>query len=161
MDNRRIFLLAALAIVGFAIYQTWMLDYGPRPTAETPAAVTGAPPANSAAAPATASRAGAAAAVNAPGTAPALAKGQEIHVRTDVLDLTLDTAGGDIRRAALLRYPETLKDANQPVKLLDDADADLMVLQGGLQSQQGGAPGADAVFKSDKTDYQLAEGADT
>ena len=50
MDNRRMFLLAAVAIVGFAIYQTWMLDYGPRPQPETPAAPTSAavPPANTA-----------------------------------------------------------------------------------------------------------------
>jgi YidC/Oxa1 family membrane protein insertase len=163
MDNRRIFLLAALAIVGFAIYQTWMLDYGPRPTAEqaAPAGATGAPPANSAAIPAAASHPAATPAVaSAPGSAPALVKGQEIHVRTDVLDLTLDTAGGDIRQAELLRYPESLKTPAQPVKLLDDSDATLMVLQGGLQSQQGGAPGADAVFKSAQTDYALADGAD-
>jgi len=165
MDNRRIFLLAALAIVGFAVYQTWMLDYGPRPTAEqaVPAAATGAPPANTATLPAAASHGAAtpAAGPNAPGAAPLLAKGQEIHVRTDVLDLTLDTAGGDIRRAELLRYPETLKNPDQPVRLLDDSDATLMVLQGGLQSQQGGAPGADAVFKSERNDYALADGADT
>ena len=162
MDNRRIFLLAALAIVGFAIYQTWMLDYAPRPEQAAPAAATGAPPANSAAAPAAASHPAPGAVANAPGQAPALVKGQEIHVRTDVLDLTLDTAGGDIRRAELLKYPETLKTLDQPVKLLDDADADLMVLQGGLQSQQqGGAPGADAVFKAERNDYALADGADT
>ena len=163
MDNRRIFLLAALAIVGFAIYQTWMLDYGPRPTAEqaVPAASTLAPPANTAAAPAGASHAAAAPAASGPGNAPALVKGQDIHVRTDVLDLTLDTASGDIRRAELLKYPETLKAQDQPVKLLDDSDATLMVLQGGLQSQQGGVPGADAVFKTAQTDYSLAEGADT
>jgi YidC/Oxa1 family membrane protein insertase len=162
MDNRRIFLLGALAIVGFAIYQTWMLDYGPRPTADqpAPAAVTGAPAANSAVVPAAASHA-ALPVASAPGNAPGLVKGQEIHVHTDVLDLTLDTAGGDIRRAALLRYPETLKAPDQPVKLLDDTDATLMVLQGGLQAQQGGAPAADAVFKSAQTDYTLADGADT
>ena len=162
MDNRRIFLLAALAIVGFAIYQTWMLDYGPRPTAQAvPAASTLAPPVNTAAVPAAASHTAAAIpAASAPGSAQPLVKGQEIHVRTDVLDLTLDTAGGDIRRAALIKYPEALKAPDQPVKLLDDGDATLMVLQGGLQSQQGGAPGADAVFKSAQTDYALADGAD-
>jgi YidC/Oxa1 family membrane protein insertase len=165
MDNRRIFLLAALAIVAFAIYQTWMLDYAPRPTADTavPAASTAAPSISSAAAPAgagsTAGGVGMPAA--APGVAVALAKGQEIHVRTDVLDLTLDSAGGDIRRAALLRYPETLKDPSQLVKVLDDADATLMVLQGGLQAQQGTAPGADAQFSSPQTDYSLAEGSQT
>ncbi len=163
MDNRRIFLLAALAIVAFAIYQTWMLDYGPRPTADTtvPAASTAAPSMSSAAAPAGAVSTAGGAGAAAPGVAIALSKGQEIHVRTDVLDLTLDSAGGDIRRAALLRYPETLKDPSQLVKVLDDSDATLMVLQGGLQAQQGTAPGADAQFSSPQTDYSLAEGSQT
>ena len=165
MDNRRIFLLAALGIVAFAIYQSWMLDYGPKPTADqaVPAASAAAPAAGTAVAPATvtASGAGAAAAVVAPGVAGALPKGQPIHVRTDVLDLTLDTADGDIRQAALLKYPETLKEPGKPVRVLDDSDATLMVLQGGLQAQQGDAPGADARFTTPQTEYALAEGSDT
>jgi len=168
MDNRRILLLAALGIVVFAVYQTWMLDYGPKGTPESatpaPASTTLAgPPASGAAAPAagTANGAGAAAAVNAPGAAVALPKGKQIHVRTDVLDLTLDTAGGDIRRAALLRYPETLKDPGQPVQLLDDSDATLMVLQGGLQAEQGAAPAGDAQFSAPQSEYSLADGSNT
>jgi YidC/Oxa1 family membrane protein insertase len=163
MDNRRIFLLAALAIVAFAIYQTWMLDYAPKnvPDSATPTATTSAgPPATSAAAPAATSAAGAPT-VGAPLTTVTLPKGQAIHVRTDVLDLTLDTAGGDIRDAALLKYPETLKDPNQPVRVLDDSDATLMVLQGGLQAQQGSAPGADARFTTPQTEYSLADGSDS
>ena len=164
MDNRRIFLLAALGIVAFAIYQSWMLDYGPKPTADqaVPAASSAAPAAGTVTAPAASSASGAGvAAVVAPGVAGALPKGQPIHVRTDVLDLTLDTAGGDIRQAALLKYPETLKDPSQPVRVLDDSDATLMVLQGGLQAQQGDAPGADARFTTPQTEYALAEGSDT
>src|SRR6185312_5851950 len=165
MDNRRIFLLAASGIVAFAIYQSWMLDYGPKPTADqaVPAASTAAPATGTATVPAASSagRAGAAAAVVAPGVAGALPKGQAIHVRTDVLDLTLDTAGGDIRQAALLKYPETLKDPSKPVRVLDDSDATLMVLQGGLQAQQGDAPAADARFTTPQTEYALAEGSDT
>jgi YidC/Oxa1 family membrane protein insertase len=164
MDNRRIFLLAALGIVAFAIYQSWMLDYGPKPTADqaVPAASTAAPVAATAVAPAAVatSRAGTGAVV-APGVAGALPKGQPIHVRTDVLDLTLDTAGGDIRQASLLKYPETLKEPGKPVRVLDDSAATLMVLQGGLQAQQGDAPGADAQFTTPQTEYALAEGSDT
>ncbi|HEY3859893.1 MAG TPA: membrane protein insertase YidC [Gammaproteobacteria bacterium] len=158
MDNRRIFLLAALAIVAFAIYQTWMLDYAPKPEAESvPAASTMAPPAATVAASAAASHSDV---VTVPGTAAAtLPKGQEIHVRTDVLDLTLDTAGGDIRRAALLRYPQTLKDPSTPVQVLDDSDPTLMVLQGGLQAEQGTAPGADAQFTAAQSEYVLADGS--
>ncbi len=167
MDNRRIFLLAALGIVAFAIYQSWMLDYGPResvPNGATPTAVstTAAASVGTAAAPAAGNAAGAGVtAVAAPGAAGAIPKGQPIHVRTDVLDLTLDTAGGDIRQAALLKYPETLKDPSQPVRVLDDSDATLMVLQGGLQAQQGDAPGTEARFTTPQTEYVLAEGSDT
>src|SRR5579872_4455524 len=120
MDNRRIFLVAAVAIIVFAVYQTWMLDYGPRPeptaapTAATSAAV---PPANTAGAPAASSGGMVASGpASAPAVAAALPKGQEIHVHTDVLDLTLETAGGDIRRAELIKYPVTLKDPSQHVR---------------------------------------------
>ena len=165
MDNRRLVLLAALAIVFFALYQAWQLDYGPKPEPEP------APPATSAQAPAAANiPTGGAGATNAPAasatTSPVavvtLPKGQEIHLRTDVLDLVLDTAGGDIRRAELLKFPEELKNPDQHVRVLDDRDATLLVLQGGLQGGQGmPAPGADAVYSAPKTEYALADGSDT
>src|SRR5579859_5980739 len=87
MDNRRIFLVAAVAIIAFAVYQTWMLDYGPRPEPQaTLAAATSAavPPANTVGAPA-ASSGGVASGVgaSAPTMAAALPTGQEIHVHTD------------------------------------------------------------------------------
>jgi YidC/Oxa1 family membrane protein insertase len=163
MDNRRLFLIAALAIVGFSAYQAWMLDYGPRPEPEAvPAASTaaGAPPANTAGAPAASTQTSGGAGVSmAPNANTTLAKAQPIHVRTDVLDLTLDTAGGDIRRAELIQYPETLKDPDKRVKLLDDGAGTLMVLQGGLQAEQAPAPGADAVYTAPQSEYVLGEGA--
>ncbi|HEY1992682.1 MAG TPA: membrane protein insertase YidC, partial [Gammaproteobacteria bacterium] len=164
MDNRRIFLVAAVAIIAFAVYQTWMLDYGPRPQPQAaPAAATGGtasiavPPANTAGAPAATNGAGA---VAAPAVA-ALPKGQPIHVRTDVLDLVLDTAGGDIRRAELVKYPVTLKDPDQHVRVLDDSPDTLLVQQGGVQADKGPAIGADAVYSTPLTDYTLGEGSDT
>ena len=166
MDNRRIFLLAFAAVIAFAAYQTWMLDYGPRPppaAASTQASTAAVPPANtaSAATAATGTTGGAGMSVAAPATAAALPKGQAIHIRTDVLDLTLDTAGGDIRRAALLKYPVTLKDTSQHVLALDDAPDTLLVQQGGVQAEQGRALGADALYSTPRTDYVLADGSDT
>ena len=158
MDNRRIFLLAIFVFIAFLIYQAWMQDYGPKPApAAAPAAVTGIAPA---AAPMAASGAGpVVAAVAAPLSLP---KGRQIHVHTDVLDLVIDTAGGDIRRAELLKYPEDLKDPDKHVRVLDDEDADLLVLQSGLQAAPGmAAPGADAVYSTAQTDYSLAEGSDS
>lgn len=165
MDNRRIFLVAAVAIIVFAVYQTWMLDYGPRPAPATaPAAGTAAavPPANTAGAPAASSGGSVASGpASAPAVAAALPKGQEIHVHTDVLDLTLDTAGGDIRRAELIKYPVTLKDPTQHVRVLDDSPDTLLVQQGGVQADKGPGIGADAVYSTPQSEYTLADGSDT
>ena len=163
MDNRRILLLGAFLFIAFMLYQAWMLDYGPKPEpqAGTPAAATATGVVN--ATPGAVSGAGAtvvsATALPAPAILP---KGREIHVRTDVLDLVIDTAGGDIRRAELLKYPEDLKDPAKHVRVLDDADADLLVLQSGLQAAPGmPAPGADAAYTAGQSDYVLAEGSDS
>ena len=171
MDNRRIILFAALAFVGFLLYQAWLQDYGPRsaPEGTTPAAVTaeqGAPAAASAstppAAPGSITTASTVAPLAAAPANAALPKGREIHVRTDVLDLMIDTAGGDIRRAALLKYPQELKDTDKLVRVLDDQDATLLVLQSGLQPAAGSAaPGADTVYTAAADSYTLAEGSDS
>ena len=171
MDNRRIILFAALAFVGFLLYQAWLQDYGPKsaPEGATSAAATaeqGAPAAASVAMPPAAPGSVATVApVAQPAAVPAsagLPKGREIHVRTDVLDLVIDTAGGDIRRAALLKYPQELKDTDKLVRVLDDQDATLLVLQSGLQPAAGSAaPGADAVYTAAADSYTLAEGSDS
>ena len=161
MDNRRILLLGALLFIAFMLYQAWMLDYGPKPAPEAaaPAAATATGVVN--AAPGAVTGAGAAAAaINVPAPA-TLPEGREIHVHTDVLELAIDTTGGDIRRADLLQYPEDLKDPAKHVRLLDDADASLLVLQSGLQAAPGlPAPGADAVYTVAQGEYALAEGSD-
>ncbi|MFI4967954.1 MAG: membrane protein insertase YidC [Gammaproteobacteria bacterium] len=161
MDNRRIFLLAGFVFVAFLIYQAWMQDYGPKPAPEA-----AAPAATSAVAPTPAATSGAG---GATATSPAvvsapivLPKGREIHVHTDVLDLVIDTAGGDIRSAQLLKYPQELKDPSVHVRVLDDQDASLLVLQSGLQAAPGmPAPGADAAYTATQSDYTLADGSDT
>ncbi len=159
VDNRRIFLFGALALVGFALYQAWMLDYGPKPefAQPAPAASTAGPPAAASGAP----QSGAVATAT-PAAAAALPKGQELQVHTDVLDLVIDTAGGGISRADLSKYPESLKAPDEHVRLLDDRDATLLVLQGGLQADAGmAAPGADAIYSAAQTEYRLADGSDT
>ncbi len=170
MDNRRIILFAALAFVGFLLYQAWLQDYGPKPAPEATATEQGAPAAASNATPPaapgsrTAAATDTAPAAQAPAlpAAAALPKGREIHVRTDVLDLVLDTAGGDIRRAELLKYPVELKDPDRVVRVLDDQDATLLVLQSGLQPAAGSAaPAAGALWSAGADSYALADGSDS
>jgi YidC/Oxa1 family membrane protein insertase len=155
INNPRIFLWGALALVLFADYNTWTSDYAAKapaatqatgaerahPTAsanelgnrvpEAPAPAASAAPAGSAS-PAPAATAGAAAAVPVaePGAEPQNAP--SVHVRTDVLDIEISTRGGTITQADLLEYPKVKGEA-APVRLEnDDTPQSLYELQSGL-----------------------------
>ena len=161
MDNRRLFLFAALVMVAFLIYQAWMQDYGPKPSAQPPAANTTAAPVpeiplapNAPAS--TANRASSSAEAAPNPSVTKLPAGEQIHVRTDVLDVVIDTAGGDIRQAELLGYPVELKKP-QLVKVLNSDNAELLIAQSGLQTHSGPtAPTHEALYTVSQNQYQLA-----
>ena len=58
-------------------------------------------------------------------------KNRVIDVQTDVLDMKIDTLGGNIVQASLLKYPSTLN-SDKPYLLLNDEPNNLYVVQGGL-----------------------------
>ncbi|HEX6549719.1 MAG TPA: membrane protein insertase YidC [Gammaproteobacteria bacterium] len=166
MDNRRIFLLAAGLFIAFLIYQAWMRDYGPQPVpapADVPAAATRAPDASAPPLPPVpdADSTGKQAATQQPTAAPPTPAqpGTLIHVHTDVLDLNIDTAGGNIRDARLLDYPAELKDPRILVHVLSSAPDDLLLFQSGLQTRSGPtAPVQTALYTTNRTDYSLTPG---
>jgi YidC/Oxa1 family membrane protein insertase len=166
MDNQRLFVWAALALVLWLNYITWQRDYAPPPapvttTATTPTqahkpaetlpelpsdstASSGAPPAPAAAAPATASTEGAPAPV--------------IHVVTDVLDMDISTRGGELQRADLLKYPKVKDKPDDLVRLFNTQN--LFVARSGLRAADKRAePTHLAVFQSAASEYKLAPGA--
>jgi len=161
MDNRRLFLFAALVMVAFLIYQAWMQDYGPKTPAPQPlvANTTAVPAPEIPTAPnapaSTANAASSAEAVPNPGVTK-LPVGEQIHVRTDVLDVIIDTAGGDIRQAKLPKYPVELKKP-QLVKVLNSDNAELLIAQSGLQTHSGPmAPTYEALYSASQKQYELA-----
>ena len=80
-------------------------------------------------------------------------------VRTDVLDVLIDSKGGDLVRADLRAYPVDKTSPDTPVRLLNDAPAERWEFQTGLRSAIGGAePNHIAVFRTASNDYTLAEG---
>lgn len=169
MDNRRIFLLAAGLFIAFLLYQAWMQDYGPKPapsSAATPAANTQMPEAVAPPLP-PASDTGAttkppATEVAAAAPVAATPQGKLVHVHTDVLDLSIDTAGGNIRDARLLDYPEELKDPQTKVHVLNSIPAELLLFESGLQTVTGPtAPAQTALYTATNTDYTLASGQRT
>ena len=168
MDNYRILIFAALSVVIIFLWQAWQQEQVVPPTAVTaPAsqqaqsgvAQTPAEPAASASVtpPATASGAPAAA---APSTTPAIEKpglvsGQRVHVKTDVLDVIIDTHGGDMRQADLTAYPVKVTEPEKPVRLLDESPSTLFVAQSGLLANRP-APDHHAQFTVEKTEYALS-----
>jgi YidC/Oxa1 family membrane protein insertase len=98
--------------------------------------------------------------VTAPTDAPISATataGNKIRVVTDVLDLDLNTRGGDIERASLLKYPINKDQPDTPVQLLSAEPATLFVTRSGLLSPVAtAAPNHLAIYTTQSSDYRLA-----
>jgi len=174
MDNPRLYLWIALALLAWMNVVQWDRDYGKPAAPATPSAATvdGAPP--SATAPAGASQlpalpteakpaapAATAAGVATPPSAAADAGNPpSVHVVTDVLDLDISLRGGDLLRADLLKYPVDKKPGSRPVRLLSTDAAAFGVARSGLRAADGRAdPTHLATFASASTEYRLAPGA--
>jgi YidC/Oxa1 family membrane protein insertase len=174
MNQTRTFLLLALAAVAYVLFNTWMSDYH-RPPPQPAAATSVAAAASALAAPSSAPVTAAAAASNAgvptataqapaPATSRAapprgeVAPGKKITVTTDLLALTIDTRGGTVADAHLLKYPKTLG-SKQSVKLLSSDPKTFYQAQSGLIGIDGhAAPTHKTLFHADKTHYALAPG---
>jgi len=159
MDFQRVLAFTALALVLLLLWQAWQKDYGPQP-ATSPAAeeTTGAardlPP----------EAAPQGSAPQAPDAAPVatLASGRRITAETDLLRLTIDTRGGDLRRVELLDYPEEAEQPDEPFVLLDDVPGRrFYVAQSGLRSAAGSelpAPDHHTEFQVSREQFRLQEG---
>ncbi len=171
METQRLILMIALMITGLLLWQSWELDKNP------PIAV--ASYQDQAILP---SIPGQEAVIPSDGSVPAMppsrrigevsavteqqlttsSHAQVIRVVTDVLDIELSSAGGDVRKAGLLTYPVALKEPDVVVQMMNDTMPRLFIGQSGLISRNGAdvLPDHHAVFQSDQTEYRLAEGDD-
>jgi YidC/Oxa1 family membrane protein insertase len=161
MELRRTLLIVAMAVVGYMLILTWQKDYGAKPAADvvaTTATSTTTPVAANSDVPAVPT---AAASTDAPVDTAVQTSGL-ITVKTDVLDLQIDTRGGDIVRAALPQYTESI-DSKKAFVLMDHSAVRTYVAQSGLI----GANGPDAAatgrpqYQVSARDFTLAEGNDT
>ncbi len=91
-------LVIALLFVSFMIWQAWEQDKNPQPQAQQTTQTT-------------TTAAGSAADQGVP----ASGQGKLISVKTDVLDLTINTRGGDVEQALLPAYPKELN-STQPFR---------------------------------------------
>ncbi len=167
MDNQRIIAWGVLALLLWLGYVTWQKDYAPPPapvvatsqtvaqprTTELPALPSDGTTATAAATPATATPAA---------TAESAANAATIRVRTDVLDLTLSTQGGEFQTADLLKYPLVKNNPDVPVRLFNSQPGDgLFLARSGLRAADGRSePTHLAIFQSAATEYRLEDGQD-
>ncbi len=167
MNSTRLFLWLTLFMMMWFTYRAWLTDYPPvAPVTPAEQLETGdpvlppsLPDIEAAAASETLP------AVGDPATAPAPVEaprpGRLISVRTDVLDLLIDTQGGDIVRADIPGYPVDKDNPEISVRLLDYAPESRWVFQTGLRDIAGGnEPNHLATFTAANDSYVLADGAD-
>jgi YidC/Oxa1 family membrane protein insertase len=178
MPNIRLLLWGAFAAILFLNYETWVHDYAPPTPAvvEPSSSATGAATHPSQLGDAVPEAASAAASAASPaaappvGTAPSTAAGlttaaaadestpaSAVHVVTDVLDVTINTKGGELDHADLLQYPLRKDTPHVPVTLMTLQPPNAKyVLQSGLAGVAGAsAPTHLALWKSSQSSYTL------
>ncbi|VEC02348.1 Oxa1Ec [Cedecea lapagei] len=119
MDSQRNLFLIALLFVSFMIWQAWEQDHAPQPQAQQTTQTTTTAAGNS-----------------ANQGVPASGQGKLITVKTDVLELTINTRGGDVEQALLPTYPKELKSA-EPFQLLESTPEFIYQAQSGLTGRDG------------------------
>lgn len=93
-------------------------------------------------------------------------KSQKLHVRTDVLDVIIDTRGGDIKQVELPTYPISLEKKDEAFRLMFNEHL-TYIAQSGLrhdkidgQARAGAAPTHHEIYQAEQSEYLLDEGSD-
>ena len=155
MDNQRLFLFFALALVLMLIWQSWeQYNAPPAPAGSTAGAPAPEVPPGVPSAPVPR----AAEATPAPKATEALVRGARITVRTDVFDALIDAQGGDLRELKLRQYPVTLDQPEEAFLLLRDDAAELFIAQSGLIGLEGQYPNHKTPYTAAVSHYTLADG---
>ncbi len=166
MGNTRVLLYITMFFISYLIWAQWQIEYGPKPAETTdvsvekkksldeslgviPEATTATEDKNSIAA-------------DVIETSDVVPSSQRIHVRTDVVDVEIDTRGGDIKELVLLDYLVTAENPDEKIHLLTEETLSYQIVQSGLVSaKKGTAPSHNEIYTAEKFDYQLADGEDT
>ncbi|MFQ5993454.1 MAG: membrane protein insertase YidC [Acidiferrobacterales bacterium] len=157
MDNQRFLLVIALGIILFMIFQAWQEEQrvreAPPETATAPETQATAPqevpPAPEVPSPAPTPTAPAPTTEAPAPPAPAAASSGRVKVVTDLLEATIDLAGGDLRVLKLLDYPVSVDQPDNPFVLMNDSGSEALIAQSGLI-------GADREYPNHRSRYTTA-----
>ena len=156
MDNQRLILFVALSVVIMLLYSAWQEQFEPQaptstnivPQSEVPTTSQtpllqdvpdqAAPDTTNSTVPGiTETPTQQSTVVKSSPQLGVLDSGQRISVITDLLAVEINTVGGDVRRVALLEYPQTAKNKEEKVQLFDDRPPYIFIAQSGLLSSNG------------------------
>jgi YidC/Oxa1 family membrane protein insertase len=165
MDNQRLLVWATFGMLAWLTYQTWLGDQAASPAADsqapadevtTPAGtIDSLPSLPDAVADSTETASQTPDLDVAPAPAPQAGSGI-VRVRTDVLDVEINTTGATLQRAVLRNYPVNKDEPDTLVEILSPAGADRGRIQTGLIAEGDGAEANHlALFATPSIDYEL------
>ena len=162
MGNHRVLLYFTLFFIIYMIWAQWQIEYGPKPE---PVAVTQTGESTEAGVAIEAIPNADIVTADGQTVAPVVDEvasiSERIKIITDVIDVEIDTKGGDIRRVILRDYSVTADNPEEKLVLLTDESINYHVAQSGLVSvNKGTAPSHNAIYRSEQNVYRLAEGED-
>lgn len=157
LDYVRFTLYAVLLIIGIVLFQAWDKEHPKtlQSPIETPLTANNdyVPNINTASVQTTTIQPIATAAITK--STPLVPSQHLIHITTDLLDLNIDSMGGNVTEVKLRKFPEQLH-SPQPFILLNDSPATKYIAQSGILSAQGpDTPNGQALYATDKTEYAL------
>jgi YidC/Oxa1 family membrane protein insertase len=174
MDNIRFVLVMAMLMISYLLWESWQLDYGPKPQAiisDTPVVT-----AKDALTPNPESAPDKVQALGNSSTLDITSVHKIISIKTDVLAVEIDTEGGTVRSLDLLKYPHEkentivnkayalvgIKEPEKnlaPIRLFDSNPEHLFLAQDGLVASNNSATAPDhhAIFNSEKTSFTLED----
>ncbi len=159
MDTQRIIAFVVFSFSALMLWEAWQKHSAPKPNpAPTAATVQQGVPQASPTLGTTPAAPGASPPPSVPQAATPAPVGEAVNVKTDLFDVELNTAGGDIRRVTLLQV-FSATDRTKPLTLMEPHSKHYFVTQTGLVGE--GLPMHRSMYTADATHYALEAGKDT
>ncbi|OCG14396.1 membrane protein insertase YidC [Gilliamella sp. wkB292] len=141
MGSQRNILVIVLLFVSFLIWRAWEDDHAPKPPITNQLTQQ----------------------VSEEDSNTNFALGKTITVKSDVLSLTINTYGGDVQAAQLLKYEQTLH-SGTPFQLLTSRPDFIYIAESGLTGKDGPDNASQGskrpIYQTEQTEYVLADGQD-
>jgi len=165
MDTQRLIALVIFSFSALMLWDAWQKHEAahlPKPPASTipavPTADGAAPKTVAAPTPNTVPGAAPATPALTPSGGPVVAAGHAVTVKTDLFEVEINTAGGDIRRVTMQKQHSAL-DSTKTLTLMEPDPQHYFVTQSGLLGE--GLPNHKSAFQSEELSYSLPEGKDS